>query len=528
MTNKEHISVILASQSPSRRQLLKEAGIIPLISVSYVDEDEVLQRYAQLQNCEVEDIPTSAKVTLLAAAKAYEIEAQYWERYNTIHQACGEVWIENKGSDDNNSPAFQLLTTIESYKNTHKGLMDQKDGPLIIGSDSLFEVDGVALGKPHTPQKAQEQLEKRSGKTGIHYTGHTLINLGSRKSIDTNDSARGINSMNNHPWYDDKYFYRINPQMTKDLQSMEEELLRKSSQAALSCAFSSSNTRPHEASAVSRASIHFTQYSSAEMEVYIQSGEPLQVAGAFTLDGRGGAFIDSIEGDPHGIIGLSIPLVRHLARDLGIFWTDLWNSAQLPNTLSAARCESGIVSTNDVDVPIEVSNAKKKTENYFQAGDGWQQCEQGHVHWGTRGAAGLLVVRADENNTISDMILQHRSQWTAQGGTWGIPGGAVGDGENIFDTALRESWEEAAIPPSDIDIKAVVIEDHGHWSYSTVIAQEKKGKNIIPRAQDSESSEVKWVSVADLPQLPLMSAFKRSYSSLINIAEKNLVATTNK
>ena len=66
-------------------------------------------------------------------------------------------------------------------------------------------------------------------------------------------------------------------------------------------------------------------HSDEEIRAYIATGEPLEVAGSFTLEGFGGAFIDSIEGDPHGIIGLSLPLARHLAGELGITWTDLWN-----------------------------------------------------------------------------------------------------------------------------------------------------------------------------------------------------------
>lgn len=65
--------------------------------------------------------------------------------------------------------------------------------------------------------------------------------------------------------------------------------------------------------------------ADAEIDAYIATGEPLQVAGAFTIDSKGAAFISSIEGDPHAVVGLSVPLLRKLTRQLAIEWTDLWN-----------------------------------------------------------------------------------------------------------------------------------------------------------------------------------------------------------
>jgi septum formation protein len=70
--------------------------------------------------------------------------------------------------------------------------------------------------------------------------------------------------------------------------------------------------------------VHFARLSDAEIDAYVATGEPLAVAGAFTLDGLGGAFITGIEGDPHNVVGLSLPLLRDLVGDLGIAWTDLW------------------------------------------------------------------------------------------------------------------------------------------------------------------------------------------------------------
>ena len=71
--------------------------------------------------------------------------------------------------------------------------------------------------------------------------------------------------------------------------------------------------------------MHFADVTDAEIDAYVATGEPLHVAGAFTIDGLGGAFVSGIEGDHHNVVGLSLPLLRLLVGDLGIAWTDLWN-----------------------------------------------------------------------------------------------------------------------------------------------------------------------------------------------------------
>jgi len=70
--------------------------------------------------------------------------------------------------------------------------------------------------------------------------------------------------------------------------------------------------------------VHFEDVSDAEIDAYVATGEPLHVAGAFTIDGLGGAFIRGIEGDPHNVVGISLPLLREIVADLGVTWTDLW------------------------------------------------------------------------------------------------------------------------------------------------------------------------------------------------------------
>lgn len=80
-----------------------------------------------------------------------------------------------------------------------------------------------------------------------------------------------------------------------------------------------------ELGAVSSTRVHFADVTDAEIEAYVATGEPLQVAGAFTIDGYGGAFITGIEGDHHGVVGLSLPLLRRLLSELGWAWTGFWN-----------------------------------------------------------------------------------------------------------------------------------------------------------------------------------------------------------
>lgn len=135
---------------------------------------------------------------------------------------------------------------------------------IIIGCDSMFYLDGTLLGKPHTAEVARQRIRAMRGRTGTLYTGHYVI-------------------------------YYQEP-----------------------------DAKPQELGDVSAADVHFGQMSDAEIDAYISTGEPLEVAGSFTLEGYGGAFIDGIEGDHHGVIGLSLPLLRNMLKQFGIFWPDLW------------------------------------------------------------------------------------------------------------------------------------------------------------------------------------------------------------
>jgi septum formation protein len=84
------------------------------------------------------------------------------------------------------------------------------------------------------------------------------------------------------------------------------------------------------AAATASTVVHFADVSDDEIDAYVATGEPLNVAGAFTVDGLGGAFVTRIEGDHHNVVGLSLPLLRDLLAELGHAWTDLWDPARLP------------------------------------------------------------------------------------------------------------------------------------------------------------------------------------------------------
>ncbi|RNE59108.1 Maf family protein [Cryobacterium tepidiphilum] len=136
---------------------------------------------------------------------------------------------------------------------------------LVLGGDSMFVLDGAIYGKPHTPSVARERWGLQRGRTGSLYSGHWLI--------DTTDAGH-----------------------------------------------------PLAVGAVAVAQVTFADdISDAELDAYIASGEPLFVAGAFTIDSLGAPFITHVDGDPSTVVGLSLPTLRRLVRSLGHEWTALWN-----------------------------------------------------------------------------------------------------------------------------------------------------------------------------------------------------------
>ena len=140
-------------------------------------------------------------------------------------------------------------------------------------------------------------------------------------------------------------------------------------------------------------------------------------------------------------------------------------------------------------------------------GDGWVECVCGRRHWGRYGAAGLLLVGADGR-----VLLQHRATWSHQGGTWALPGGARSSGETALETALREAAEEAAVPSDAVRPSHAWVEDHGPWSYTTVVGHTERP--LEGRAADPESVEIRWVAPDDVPSRPLHPAFAAAWPRL--------------
>lgn len=140
-------------------------------------------------------------------------------------------------------------------------------GALVIGCDSSLEFDGEALGKPHQPEVARQRWLAMRGRSGTLFSGHWVID-------------------NREP---------------------------------------SPGQQPPATGTASASVVHFADLTEAEIDAYVATGEPLKVAGAFTIDGLGGAFLRGIEGDAHTVVGLSLPTLRLLVRELGVEYTSLWN-----------------------------------------------------------------------------------------------------------------------------------------------------------------------------------------------------------
>lgn len=133
-------------------------------------------------------------------------------------------------------------------------------GALVVGCDSVLDLDGVALGKPTDASEAVARWLTMRGRTGTLVTGHHVV-----------DTLSG-----------------------------------------------------HAAAAVASTLVHFGTPTDAEVSAYVASGEPLHVAGAFTIDGLGAWFVDGVDGDPANVVGISLPLLRILFAELGVAVTDLW------------------------------------------------------------------------------------------------------------------------------------------------------------------------------------------------------------
>jgi 8-oxo-dGTP diphosphatase len=186
-------------------------------------------------------------------------------------------------------------------------------------------------------------------------------------------------------------------------------------------------------------------------------------------------------------------------------------------------------------------NRKETAANKLpKAKDPWEKdmyCEKcSLLHFGLGGAAGMLLIRLDTSKAIrrvTDVILQHRSQITSAGGTWGIPGGALNEGEEPAQAALREASEEVGLPKNCVDgsdpmvivLDECALLDHGAWKYTTVTALvDKPFEPTLPKG-DIESLDAKWIPLQDVEKLPLHPDFAKAWPLLKAMLETLHVAT---
>lgn len=224
--------LVLASKSPARRATLVAAGITPVVLVSHVDEDAVLAALPGGRAFSGGGTTPGDEVAALARAKC--------------------------------------LTVADGLADGRLGLPDLGtcERIVVVGCDSMLELDGAMLGKPHTPDVATRRIREMRGRDATLWTGHHAALL----------------SGDGRSW------------------SVEDAVGARASTL-----------------------VHFGDIGDAEIDAYVASGEPLNVAGSFTVDGLGGPFVEGIEGDYHSVVGLSLPLLRRMLAGMGVFWPDLWD-----------------------------------------------------------------------------------------------------------------------------------------------------------------------------------------------------------
>ena len=144
--------------------------------------------------------------------------------------------------------------------------------------------------------------------------------------------------------------------------------------------------------------------------------------------------------------------------------------------------------------------------------DGWTTCALGHRHWGRAGAAGLLLHRVGADGP--EVLLQHRAEWSHHGGTWGTPGGALHADEDVAAGALREVCEELGLVPDDVVLGEHSVDDHGGWSYTTVLARPARPIEAADLRLDGESTAVAWLPLAALDEVPLHPGLAGSLARL--------------
>lgn len=146
-----------------------------------------------------------------------------------------------------------------------------------------------------------------------------------------------------------------------------------------------------------------------------------------------------------------------------------------------------------------------------RSGDGFVQLADGSMRWGLYGAAGVLFRHVDGDRTT--YFVAKRSQWTHQGGTWAIPGGALNAGEEPLLGALREFSEEIGLVPAGYEVAEVHQDDHGGWSYWTLVVDVPEPFEL-PSSLHWETAEVRWVDGEELAGLDLFPAFRTTLARL--------------
>jgi septum formation protein len=184
-------------------------------------------------------------------------------RLRLLHDAGFDPTVIVSGVDEDaeqHDDPFELVRSRAELKARAVAATQGLGDAVVLGCDSMFCLDGDVLGKPGTAEDAIARWKRMRGGTGVLLTGHHLI-----------DAATG-----------------------RSVHGVADTVVR------------------------------FAEPSDDEIAAYVATGEPLNVAGAFTLDGRSAVFIDGVEGDSTNVIGLSLPLLRRLLLELGIEVTSLW------------------------------------------------------------------------------------------------------------------------------------------------------------------------------------------------------------
>lgn len=145
-------------------------------------------------------------------------------------------------------------------------------------------------------------------------------------------------------------------------------------------------------------------------------------------------------------------------------------------------------------------------------GDAWVVAEDGTSYWGRFGAAGLLAYDPEMG-----ILMQHRVAWSDHGGTWGIPGGAINEGESAVAGAVREAHEEAGVPVDAVEPTIAYVSDRGGWSYTTVLATVLVP--FTPAITDPESVALEWVPLEQVDHYPLHPGFRASWATLRRVLE---------